>query len=422
MRAFRWRVFTGVVPSVLLVVVPHGLRADVVEFEPNNTCETAQYVGWLSDATTVRGELHVDYGVEPPARDVDFYAFEAEPGSVLRASLLGASSGAGSLVDPVLGLYDSSCRLIDWNDDGSTGLDSAITFEVPEDGAFVLAASGFPDFGFSGDHMEEGGYALVIAEPPPAIGSISGRIVDGVTGVGLPGNEPPFAFVNLNRCYGEDCWYPIASASPDHEGRFEVTADNFGNPIEIGSFRLDAWAGEYEPSAVGPFTVGAGEHRNLGNLGLNPPPIVFGAVNPCAEVPERGGTCRYSVDVVNNTPEMVRGLAWSNVQAWGTGSVLGYSHFTAAHQQVVNLRRYSGNTLRFSFEVPAGVADYAVMCADAWFSNRENAFLGSVRSEQLFCVQKRGGIFVAMDAGAARVFLESHRQGPRGKRPVRQPE
>ena len=41
----------------------------------------------------------------------------AQPGEFVQAILQGSFSGAGTLGDPLLGLFDSDCNLIDVNDD-----------------------------------------------------------------------------------------------------------------------------------------------------------------------------------------------------------------------------------------------------------------------------------------------------------------
>ncbi|MDH3842190.1 MAG: hypothetical protein OES35_14865, partial [Chromatiales bacterium] len=75
-------------------------------------------------------------------------------------------------------------------------------------------------------------------------------------------------------------------------------------------------------------------------------------------------------------------------------------------------------TLRFSFNVPAGVADGAFFCADGWFSDRETAFMGTLRNEFLFCSVKQFGMFKALDPKVAAGMLKAHGQNRgRGVKP-----
>lgn len=373
--------------------LPVTALGDSEEIEPNDSCQTAQALGYLySLPHTVRGRLD-------PEHDIDFLAFIGEPGIRLQARLLGSWSGQGSLDDPLLGLFNSDCALIDLNDD-SGSLESRLRFEVPADGHFVLAATGCCDWNFTGDHWHEGSYALVIEEAPPAIGSVSGRVVDSTTGQGLSGSAPSYAWASLYRCDGAYCWDFVTSTSASFDGRFEFATDYLQRPIEIGSFMIEVFAMDYDPAVAGPFAVGTSEHLDIGDIALDPPPIVFHTLSTCDNLPSGGGTCRYSVEIRNNTPDGIAGLAWSNVKAQSTGSRYEFSHFTAARHRVSNIRGMSSTTARFSFDVPAGVADGAFMCVDAWFSDRDNAFLGTIMRADLFCVVKADGIFHALESSS----------------------
>jgi hypothetical protein len=373
-----------------LLCGPAIALGDSEELEPNDTCETAQALGYLSSLPhTVRGRLD-------PEHDIDFFAFDAAPGAELVARLLGAFHGEGSLYDPFLGLFSSDCDLVDQ----AGWLGATLRFEVPADGRFVLAATGCCDWDFAGDHWQIGSYALVVEEAPPAIGSISGRIIDSATGQGLPGSAPTYAWASLYRCDGEYCWDFVTSTSASFDGRFEFATDYLQRPIEIGSFMIEVFAMDYAPALAGPYAVGASEHLDIGDIALDPPPIVFHTVSPCDNLPSGGGTCRYSVEIRNNTADGIAGLAWSNVKAQSTGSPYEFSHFTAARHRVSNIRGMSSTTVRFSFDVPAGVADGAFMCVDAWFSDRDNAFLGTIMWADLFCVVKADGIFHALESSS----------------------
>jgi hypothetical protein len=405
---FAQRLAAATAALAWLWFLPAPAFGDSEEIEPNDSCWTAQPIGFLSALPhSVRGALD-------PEGDIDFFAFQAMPGSWLDARLLGYWSGEGTLFDPLLGLFDSACGLIGLDDDGGESLESRLRFVVPEDGQFVLAATSCCDVDFTGEHFYEGSYALVISAPREAIGSISGRVVDAVTGQPLTGSDWPYAWVDLVRCDGDNCWEGIGSAWPDFDGRFEFTVDWLGQPIESGSFQVHVVAPPYDISISAVFHVGAGQHFDLGTIALAPPPLSFGAISPCEDLPSGGGTCRYSVAIHNHTTETLRGLAWSNVSAYNTGSRLGWSNFTAARQQVANIRPGESRVARFSFDVPAGVADGAYMCTNAWFSLRENALLGTVGGEFLFCVYKREDGFRAVDPSALpRGLLQQMRQGPR---------
>lgn len=195
------RVFqSGLVPlAVPLVLIGLSSQAfgQAVEVEPNEPCVEAQDIGPIdvTGASSVQGSLDTP----PDEPDIDFFRFSATPGARVTANHEGEDTGAGTLPDPLLGLFDTDCNLLASNDDSGVGLNSRLTFDVPVDGVFVLAATSFPDFDFTGAGGNSGTYQLTISSPPPFIGSISGRIVDARTGEPLPGNEPPFASADLLR-------------------------------------------------------------------------------------------------------------------------------------------------------------------------------------------------------------------------------
>jgi hypothetical protein len=399
----------GTMLAALVILGPRVTAAQVLEEEPNNACETAQAVGALSGLpTVVAGSLDIDYGGENPTYDVDYYAFEAGPGDRLRAELRGSGSGVGTLGDPFIGLFDSGCNLVAANDDSVLGLESRLDFEVPEDGVFILVASGCCDGEFTGNHGQEGSYELSVLDGPATIGSVSGRVVDADSGEPLSGYGPPYAFAELFRCGDAGCFEYAAFVPVEADGRFRVEIDNVGNPLEVGSYLVATRADGYQLTEAGPFAIGEAEDFDVGDIGLEPPALVFASVAPCSDLAAAGGICRYSVVVRNNTNRAIRGLGWSNIQASGTGSPLGYSFFQAQREQFVRIPPRGTATMTFSFDVPGGVAEGAYFCADGWLSDRETAFMGTLHNEFLFCVSKQQGTFRELSPKAARTMLKAH--------------
>lgn len=93
----------------------------------NDFPETAQAI---QVPTTVEGRL------EGPERDV--YSFRASKGQELVVEV--AARRVGSAIDPSIELLDSSGSVLRRNGDSSgLGLDSRLTFEVPEDGEYFVA-------------------------------------------------------------------------------------------------------------------------------------------------------------------------------------------------------------------------------------------------------------------------------------------
>lgn len=368
--------------------------------QPNQLCTQAQQVG-LVDVfpADLLGELNLTNS-DPPG-DVDFFRFESIPGSRLRVQLSGSPSGSGALEDPYLGLFDSQCGLVAANDDYQS-LESRLDFVVPPDGTFILAATGCCDGSFEGYHGYQGAYVLAISEPPVPIDAITGHVVDGMTGEPLPGNVLPYSTAELRSCdtFG-NCYYYLNSQYSDEFGAFYFDTDWLGNPLDPGDYVVAVYAGDYQPAEIGPFHVAATERYDLGDVLLQPPPFAFANIVPCADIPASGGTCKYSVDLRNNTSQAVIGLGWSLVTAWGGTSQFGTSSFQADRVNHARVPALSSRTLKFSFDVPKGVADGTLMCADGWFSDRETQFFGTLRQAALFCVFKQNGVMQLIEPKAA---------------------
>ncbi|MDH3275613.1 MAG: hypothetical protein OEM99_13875 [Gammaproteobacteria bacterium] len=395
---------TALVATGVLFATPASAQP-YEESEPNNPCVSAQFIGMPSGwPAVITGDLILT-GSEPPS-DIDFFMLQGTEGMRLRAGLRGATDQPLPLGDPFLGLFDMDCNLLAWNDD-FLGLNSRLDFEVPTggDGYFILAASGCCDIAFDGNHFQEGTYRLRVSIPPTPIQAITGRLVDAVTGAPLPGNTPPYPYVELLRCTVDGCFAWINNAAPDEFGIFRFETDNSGLPLDPGQFIVRAYAQEYSPTEVVPFDVASGDIADLGDIALQPPQFVFENIVPCTDIPATGGKCIYSIDIRSNIDVGVKGLGWSIINAWGSTSPVGFTQFPADHNRIVALGAFKVRTLSFSFNVPRDVGAGTFMCADAWFSDRTTDHFGTLRYQQLFCVMKQYDAFTIVDAKTAAGML-----------------
>jgi len=396
------------VASALAALATAALPAaaqQYTELEVNNPCTSAQYIGMPpSLPMAVTGELTPTFS-DPPG-DVDFFVIQATEGMRLRAGLRGDDTQPFPLANPYLGLFDINCNLLAANDN-YLGLNSRLTFDVPagSDGQFILAVTGCCDGSFEGWHDQSGAYRLRVSIAPDPVQAITGRLVDAVTGAPLPGNVEPYPMVELAYCLSGECYYFVGYTAPDEFGVFSFTMNAYGEPLDPGQYVLRAYAGEYVPVEYGPFVAAAGTLVDLGDIAMQPPPYVFENIVACADVPASGGRCRYSVDVRNNTDQDVKGMGWSLVNAYGATSPLGFSTFPADNTRNAQVEALSTRTLSFSFDVPAGVADGTFMCADAWFSDRETAYFGTLRNGALFCIMKQPNAFAVVSGKAAAAVL-----------------
>ncbi|MEE9425691.1 MAG: carboxypeptidase-like regulatory domain-containing protein [Methylococcales bacterium] len=390
-----------------------------MDVESNNTCPAAQEIGTVTLPFTLDGILD-------PA-DVDFFRLALTPDSRVRIDLEGETTGNGTLADPFVGVFDSACNLIALDDDGSGSLNSRLTFTVPADGVFVLAASSCCDDAFVGAGGSDGTYQLSVTLGPPSAGPISGRVVDTDTGEPLPGDSPPFASVELNRCNSDgECSEFVNFQSTDVEGRFRFEIDFNGNDLTAGTYQLNALADQFESTQTEIFELGAGEDLEVSDIKLIPPPIQFNNIQPCDNLPRRGGTCDYSATISNRTSTQFRGTVWSIVNASGTGGFNDFTTFQTGKSgtnnprpQQVKIAPGRSRVVNFKFEVPFTVASGASICADVYAAQgRKNAQFDTVAQQFLFCIEKDSASGLrTMSAGEARKqFREKFKRSMRRSR------
>lgn len=231
------------------------------EVEPNEPCTQAQDLGAVTFPFSLAGELAPIGDIA----DIDFFRFTASPGAFLRADHQGATFGNGSLPDPLLGLFDSSCNLLNQNDD-SGSVDSRLFFTVPADGTFILAATAFPDFAFQGGG--EGGTYLLSVGETASIESISGRLVSDRDGTPVPGSEPFFAGVQLFRCFEGSCFEFVNFHSPDANGEFRFESNFNGDRLQAGTYQIQVNANGFDFFVSELFDVPADVAFDLGDVVL----------------------------------------------------------------------------------------------------------------------------------------------------------
>jgi hypothetical protein len=373
MRSIRsWGVRSLLQLALALCVAPQSW-AQLVEVEPNDACASAQDVGFLMGAASIGGNLALN--------DVDFFRFSATPGQRVSAAVMGGFTVAVSI-------RQSDCGWLPVENPISP---IAATFVVPADGVVVVMING----GVSSLGLPGGPYMLSLAVQPPPIGSIRGRVVDALRRQPLAGSTPPFAQVELFRCQADACSEQVGVATAGEDGRFLFQTGFGGRPLPVGSYLVRASAQEFQTADRGPFAVAEAQDLELGDIGLAPPPIRLVDVRPCV-IPARGGICRYSVTLQNNTDASLRGTAWSVVNATGVAGPVVASVFEAsAMNGVETVRRIDvsvgprrSQVLTFQFDVPASVPVGASFCADAYLGPRPSPLVAPLRRSSLFCVAR----------------------------------
>jgi len=331
--------------------------------------------------------------------------------------LEGETTAKGTLPDPLLGFFNSSCNLIAFNDDSGIGFNSRLVFTIPADGVFILAASSFFDFNFIGDHFSSGSYQLTITPSPPLIGSISGRVIDALTGEPLQGNAPPFASAILLQCLESECFSTefMNSQPADSDGQFQFSSDFAGVPLIAGTYKVEAFADQYQAGQTDPFNVGEGEDKDVGDIPLTPFFVQFSEVQPCSNLSPLGGTCNYSVRVRNNSSTRLDGAVWSLVNSFGIGSFVDFTIFQTGKlgpqsptPQKVALTPGDSKVFQFAFQVPGTVTDGVFICTESFVGQDPDPSFNTVGQRFLFCISKGvNGFTVVPEKKAREQFRQS---------------
>jgi hypothetical protein len=149
----------------------------------------------------------------------------------LQATLSGDPSQPNPLTAFGIGVYTSDCPA--WPSFSAFTIFSTalVDFTVPSDGTFIIGVTACCDSDFSGSGTIEGAYVLSVG-PPPAPTVVTGQVTDADTGVGLAGNQPPFASATLEQCFDYGYWgycSPLQSAPTDSQGYFSIQGPYEGN-------------------------------------------------------------------------------------------------------------------------------------------------------------------------------------------------
>jgi 5-hydroxyisourate hydrolase-like protein (transthyretin family) len=332
----------------------------------------------------------------PP--DIDFISVALPASLEVQVDYEGDATGVGTLENPLLGIYDSDCTLVESNDDIFSNPNSRVIFFVPDDGIVVLAATSCCDYDFVGAGSSNGSYVITIMNAPPFIGSISGRLVDVQNLSPLQGGPPQLGFVTLLRCEQELCQEEVAIQSTDAEGRFNLAGAPEG--LRAGTYQIAVQAAQYEHDQrrlSEPFQVLAFVDFDSGDFLLTPNPVQIRNFEICDPVPADGGVCTYSMEVVNRGDKLFVGRAWSIVnydvpdanfaftfQAGARGAI---SHVP----KVLRLKPHKAMRVKFRLRIPkdffalerreARVFVEVGRSPHAVFNGVAGAFIGSIRRQ-----------------------------------------
>ena len=129
------------------VIVGPGFAA--VENNGSITLSNPSGVTYLGANPINRNTVNSVLGNQPAglAGDYDFYSLQAAGGETITATIRAAGSGLGTLGDSWVTLYNSAGAIVAFDDDSGPGLDSLLTYTVPNgaSGSYYLVVRSFGD-------------------------------------------------------------------------------------------------------------------------------------------------------------------------------------------------------------------------------------------------------------------------------------
>lgn len=218
----------------------------------------------------------------------------------------------------------------------------------------------------------------------PSVGSISGRLVDEVTGRPLSGLGVPYAQVALYGCSAFGCSYWQGQfVQADGTFRFE---GSLYYPLPPGRYQIVASADQYQETFGQPFEVADGDHLSHGDFRVKSMPARVDLAQPCA-IPAEGGTCQMTMRVTNGSPTRLAGEAWGVVEASWIGSPAQRTRFQVGSPRTLSLEPGDSVIVPLTFEVPGTVSNGSYICVNGFAAQRPHAF-NTLGTHPLLCFFK----------------------------------
>ncbi len=226
-------------------------------------------------------------------------------------------------------------------------------------------------------------------QPIAMIGSVSGRLVDAITGKPLSGSADTYASARLLQCDTWGCYKPVAYASPGEDGTFRFESQSpYGDGIPAGTYVVAYGADQYISGQTAQFSVGEGKSHNVGTIKVQPVPLRLLVGPDCGSIPARGGTCKYTLKLVNSQNKSMSLRIWSTVETWNPMAPSS-SSFQPQDAQKVRLRPRASQVATFSFDVPKNVAAYTSICTEFYVADDAKGFYFAATNHLYgLCVQK----------------------------------
>lgn len=261
--------------------------------------------------------------------------------------------------------------------------------------------------------------------PIPLIGSISGRLVDKVSGKPLSGVSSPYAQATVLRCDPIYGCSTLGSVQTDAGGYFTFTPDStpWSMPTP-GSYAISYSADQYVSGQTAQFNVGDGEHYNAGNIRVEALPVRIDNIIACNNISPDGGACRYSATITSGLRGKNTFQVWSTVSTYSPMTLS--SVFQPQEAKPVDLSYGKSKAVSFNFSVPGNVGAYTAICVNFRVAKDQRGYyFNPLNYHQGFCVYKNGNTpFQLMSEEQSRQFLRQQntpaaRPNVTGTRPAR---
>ncbi|MGB0322824.1 MAG: S8 family serine peptidase [Luminiphilus sp.] len=154
--------FRAPAAGVYFFEVRSAFKYDIGSYALNLSLAPPDDHGSLLDDTATAIAIDANFSVSQQGiigipGDKDVFAITLEAGKVYLLSAEGMAGSAGTLANPLLRLFSTSGRLVDYNDNGGLGNDAEFYFAPTETGVYFLQVS-------SADRDAMGSFTLSVAE------------------------------------------------------------------------------------------------------------------------------------------------------------------------------------------------------------------------------------------------------------------
>jgi len=319
-------------------------QSEIAETEPNNSCAEAQDLG-KAPGITLSGEVEL--------QDVDYFRITAKAGKILQADMSGYFGGGGDMIGAMIGAFDSECRQIGYNNYGGDTMDALMVFTVPEDGVLYLAATGVPDYEFTGDTFQIGTYTLSVHDT--TVGYVKGHLTDAATGEPLQGVDPQVTLLQCPDAGYTACTSTVATGPVAADGSyvFSLAGASAG-----AYYQLRANPDGYGYAYSAPFYYDGSASSIKANLKVSSLPVSIGNISDCLRS-EQGTDCSYQATLTNLSADTLKLDVWTLIDVNITGAPYGHSTFTtgSALHTPVQIKLQPGEQKTITQVLPV---------ADAW--------------------------------------------------------